>query len=109
MSKTHENETRIVGLLRSVQSASFAVAYGTSSVKSFAHLGSASLNFALWGVALLPTWLVVRRIGVDLNGPNDEVEAAEVEGVEDAEAQVSQVAQLPKSGGVVASEDEKKK
>ncbi|KAL1406847.1 hypothetical protein Q8F55_006256 [Vanrija albida] len=102
VSKTHENETRVVGLLRSVQSASFAVAYGTSSVKSFAHLGSAGLNFALWGVALVPTWLVVRRIGVDLNGPDDEV-GAEAEG--DAEAQV---AQLPKSGVAAASNEEKK-
>lgn len=67
--KSSSDSSRAAGLLRAVESAAQAVAYGTSSVASFAHLGSSCLNFALWGVAIVPAWLVVRRIGIDLNGP----------------------------------------
>lgn len=48
-----------------------AVAYGTSSIRSFALLGSSSLNFGLWGISIIPAWLVVRRIGVDYFGAED--------------------------------------
>lgn len=51
-----------------------AVGYGSSSVKSFALLGSSSLNFGLWGLAIIPAWFVVRRIGIDLSGPVDDDE-----------------------------------
>lgn len=63
------DSARAAGLLRAVESASQAVAYGTSSIASFAGLGSSCLNFGLWGAAIIPAWLVVRRIGIDLNGP----------------------------------------
>ncbi|WOO81648.1 UNC93-like protein [Vanrija pseudolonga] len=66
-----DDETRAAGLLRAVESASQAVAYGTSSVRSFALLGSSSLNFGLWGISIIPAWLVVRRIGVDYFGAED--------------------------------------
>ncbi|KAL1407868.1 hypothetical protein Q8F55_007304 [Vanrija albida] len=100
VSKTHEDEARIAGLLRSVQSAAMAVAYGTSSIKSFALLGSAALNFGLWGIALVPSWLVIRRIGVDLNGPV----------AEDDESDQGQVAHLPRADNAsTASDSEEKK
>lgn len=69
----HEDATRAAGLLRAVESASQAVAYGTSSIASFAQLPSAALNFGLWGLAIIPAWIVVRNIGVEYFGPqNDE-------------------------------------
>jgi hypothetical protein len=69
----HEDATRAAGLLRAVESASQAVAYGTSSIASFAQLPSAALNFSLWGLAIIPAWIVVRNIGVEYFGPqNDE-------------------------------------
>jgi hypothetical protein len=67
--KSKADAPRAAGLLRAVESASQAVAYGTSSIASFALLGSNSLNFGLWGLAIAPSWLVIRRIGVDLWGP----------------------------------------
>jgi hypothetical protein len=57
---------RIAGLLRGTESAVQAVSYGLNSVKVFADVGGVYLNFGLWGLALLPGWLVVRQIGVTL-------------------------------------------
>ncbi|MAD83639.1 MAG: hypothetical protein CL912_11825 [Deltaproteobacteria bacterium] len=37
-----------------------------NSIKIFAEVGGVYLNFGLWGLALLPGWLVVRQIGVSL-------------------------------------------
>ncbi|KAL1407866.1 hypothetical protein Q8F55_007302 [Vanrija albida] len=69
----HEDATRAAGLLRAVESAAQAVAYGTSSIESFAQLPSAALNFGLWGIAIIPASLVVSKIGVEYFGPqNDE-------------------------------------
>lgn len=44
------------------------MAYGTNSIESSKLIGSSSLNFGLWGLALIPAWLVIRRIGVDYIG-----------------------------------------
>ncbi|KAG4428803.1 hypothetical protein IFR05_015712, partial [Cadophora sp. M221] len=57
---------RIAGLLRGTESAVQAVGYGLSSIKIFADVGGVYLNFGLWGLALVPGWLVVRQIGVSL-------------------------------------------
>ncbi|KAG4414561.1 hypothetical protein IFR04_012309 [Cadophora malorum] len=57
---------RIAGLLRGTESAVQAVSYGLNSIKIFADVGGVYLNFGLWGLALLPGWLVVRQIGVSL-------------------------------------------
>ncbi|GAA5842764.1 hypothetical protein JCM11251_001485 [Rhodosporidiobolus azoricus] len=59
---------RIGGLLRATESAAQAVSYGLNSLKSFQDIGAASLNFALWGVALVPAWLVIRKIGLQYFG-----------------------------------------
>lgn len=40
--------------------------YGLNSIEVFADVGGVYLNFGLWGLALLPAWLVVREIGVTL-------------------------------------------
>lgn len=42
--------------------------YGLNSIPAFAEVGGVYLNFGLWGLALLPGWLVVRQIGVALEG-----------------------------------------
>ncbi|RDW77902.1 putative DUF895 membrane protein [Coleophoma crateriformis] len=57
---------RIAGLLRGTESAVQAVSYGLNSVSIFADVGGVYLNFGLWGLALIPGWLVVRHIGVTL-------------------------------------------
>ncbi|BCR98412.1 uncharacterized protein AKAW2_40095S [Aspergillus luchuensis] len=43
-----------------------AVSYGLSSVGIMASVGGTYLNFGLWGISLLPAWLVIRQFGVSL-------------------------------------------
>ena len=63
IAETPEEVVRIAGLLRATESASQAVSYGLSSIPSFAHIGGAALNLGMWGVAVVPGWLIVRQIG----------------------------------------------
>ncbi|KAI5828244.1 MFS general substrate transporter [Schizophyllum commune Tattone D] len=63
LAETPEEVVRIAGLLRATESASQAVSYGLSSIPSFAHIGGAALNLGIWGVAVVPGWLIVRQIG----------------------------------------------
>ena len=37
-----------------------------NSIPIFADVGGVYLNFGLWGLALVPGWLVVKEIGVTL-------------------------------------------
>ena len=57
---------RIAGLLRGTESAVQAVSYGLNSVPVMAEVGGVYLNFGLWALALVPAWIVVRKIGGEL-------------------------------------------
>ncbi|THU79898.1 DUF895 domain membrane protein [Dendrothele bispora CBS 962.96] len=59
-----EEVIRISGLLRGTESAAQAVSYGLNSVNIFAEVGGTYINFGLWAFALLPSWLIVKEIGV---------------------------------------------
>ncbi|KAK4055599.1 hypothetical protein OIV83_000145 [Microbotryomycetes sp. JL201] len=59
---------RIGGLLRATESGAQAVSYGLNAVKTFSTVGSSALNFGLWGIAILPAWLVVSQIGIKYHG-----------------------------------------
>ncbi|KAI0774882.1 major facilitator superfamily domain-containing protein [Trametes elegans] len=74
LARTPEEVVRIAGLLRGTESAAQAVSYGLSSVSSFASVGGSAINFGLWGVALVPAWLVVRDIGGRLGDRREERE-----------------------------------
>ncbi|KAL1732944.1 major facilitator superfamily domain-containing protein [Schizophyllum commune] len=63
IAETPEEVVRIAGLLRATESASQAVSYGLSSIPSFANIGGAALNLGMWGVAVVPGWLIIRQIG----------------------------------------------
>ncbi|KAL8292072.1 hypothetical protein RQP46_001538 [Phenoliferia psychrophenolica] len=63
---------RIAGLLRATESAAQAVSYGLNSLSSFGTIGASALNFGLWGVAILPAWLVVKEVGVTFFGRSGE-------------------------------------
>ncbi|SCV70843.1 BQ2448_3605 [Microbotryum intermedium] len=69
---------RIGGLLRATESAAQAVSYGLNSVQSFGTIGASSLNFALWGISLVPAWFVIKDIGITLWG-RGEVEKKQLE------------------------------
>lgn len=64
MAKDEADVVRLAALLRGTESAWQAVSYGTESIKVIAHFGGVYLNFGLWGVAIVPAWLVLRRFGV---------------------------------------------
>jgi hypothetical protein len=54
---------RYAALLRGSESAWQAVSYGITSIKVFAEVGAVYWNFALWGVAIYPAWLVLKDFG----------------------------------------------
>ncbi|CAI7605985.1 hypothetical protein N7533_012385 [Penicillium manginii] len=58
-----EEIIRIAGLLRGTESAAQAVSYGLSSISIMAAVGNPYLNFGLWGIAIVPSWFVVKQIG----------------------------------------------
>lgn len=45
-----------------------------------AQIGGVYLNFGLWGCAILPAWLVIRRIGISLG--DKKVEREEQGGID---------------------------
>ena len=56
-----------------------AVAYGTNSIESLGTVGSSAINFGLWGISVVPAWLVVRKVGVEYFGRTSlEAEAAQI-------------------------------
>ena len=57
---------RIAALLRGTESAWQALSYGLNAIPIFAQVGGVYLNFSLWFLALVPAWLVIRKIGVSL-------------------------------------------
>jgi hypothetical protein len=63
---TRQDEViRYAALLRGSESAWQAVSYGITSVTVFAEVGAVYWNFALWGVAIVPAWLVLREFGLE--------------------------------------------
>ncbi|KAF7887784.1 hypothetical protein EAF00_010078 [Botryotinia globosa] len=66
LAKTPEEVVRIAALLRGTESAVQAVSYGLNSITVMGDIGGVYLNFGLWGLALIPGWLVVKEIGVSL-------------------------------------------
>ncbi|TBU33636.1 major facilitator superfamily domain-containing protein [Dichomitus squalens] len=61
---------RIAALLRGTESAAQAVSYGINSTALALNAASA-INFGLWGLALVPGWLVVRTIGIGKPSSDD--------------------------------------
>lgn len=45
---------------------SFSKQYGLNSVPVMAQTANVYLNFGLWGLSLIPAWLVIKEIGVTL-------------------------------------------
>ncbi|KAI4949281.1 hypothetical protein J4E91_005019 [Alternaria rosae] len=81
---------RYAALLRGSESAWQAVSYGITSLTLFAEVGAVYWNFALWGVAIWPAWLVLREFGVGekaghaqhVEGGSVDYEQQEVEGIQ---------------------------
>jgi hypothetical protein len=54
---------RYASLLRGTESAWQSISYGITSIAMFAEVGAVYWNFALWAVAILPAWLVIKEFG----------------------------------------------
>lgn len=63
ISNSPQETVRLAALLRGTESAWQALSYGLNALPAFAAVGGAYFNFGLWGLSLLPAWLLVRQIG----------------------------------------------
>jgi hypothetical protein len=63
LAEDEEQVIRYAALLRGTESAWQAISYGITSVTVFAEVGAVYWNFALWGVAIWPAWIVIREFG----------------------------------------------
>ncbi|QDS73432.1 hypothetical protein FKW77_008558 [Venturia effusa] len=76
LADTRPEVVRIAGLLRGTESAWQAVSYGLNSVGIIASVGGVYLNFALWALAIVPGWLVIKEIGTAVGDRKIERERA---------------------------------
>ncbi|TLD38066.1 putative DUF895 membrane protein-2 [Venturia nashicola] len=76
LADTQAEVIRISGLLRGTESAWQAVSYGLNSVEVIASVGGVYLNFALWALAIVPGWLVIKDIGTEVGDRKVERESA---------------------------------
>ena len=91
LAKNDAEIIRLAGLLRGTESAAQAVSYGVSSVTIMGEVGCVYLNFGLWGISLIPAWLVIKEIGTKYSKEKREHEGvAAVGGVDDSEAAFKQ-------------------
>ncbi|TDZ53215.1 putative membrane protein [Colletotrichum trifolii] len=65
ISESPQETIRLAALLRGTESAWQALSYGLNAVPIFALVGGPYINFGLWGVSVLPAWLVIKHIGAD--------------------------------------------
>lgn len=96
LARTPADVVRLSALLRGTESAAQAVSYGLASVGAFARVGGGALNFGVWGVSVLPAWLVVREIGGRLGDRKEEREraaAAQADGIKSSEASPAEAGQ----------------
>jgi hypothetical protein len=75
LATTSSQVIRYAALLRGTESAWQAVSYGLNSIHIFAAVGGVYLNFAVYGLALIPAWLVIRNFGAEEHGGAEEGES----------------------------------
>lgn len=46
-----------------MESAFQAVSYGLTSTALFSEVGAIYMNFGIWGVSIIPAWMVLRHFG----------------------------------------------
>lgn len=78
MAKEPAEIVRYTSIARSLEAAGQCIASGISST-SAPFIASLGVNFAIWGIAVIPTYLVVRRVGIVHVGINHEQPTSETE------------------------------
>ena len=82
LAKDDADIIRYAALLRGTESAWQALSYGLESITIFAQVGGVYLNFGLWGLALLPAWLLLRDFGADRLADQERTEDLDVTDVQ---------------------------
>lgn len=77
LAKEESDVIRYAALLRGTESAWQALSYGLTAVKVIGQVGGVYLNFGLWGIAILPAWLVLRHFGADNAAAEKDSETAQ--------------------------------
>ncbi|KAH8657863.1 major facilitator superfamily domain-containing protein [Xylariales sp. PMI_506] len=72
LAKEPKETARYMSIARAAEAAGQCISSGISST-SIPLIASLSINFALWGLATIPAWLVVRQIGVFHFGPEKQL------------------------------------
>ncbi|GAA5831363.1 hypothetical protein JCM5353_007141 [Sporobolomyces roseus] len=75
ISQTARQPTELIqlsSLLRGLESAGSACAFGVSASKSLPHTVPLGINFGLWGIALITAWFTVREVGITLGTAESE-------------------------------------
>lgn len=62
LSTSPQETIRLAALLRGTESAWQALSNGLNAIPVFASVGGAYFNFGLWGLSLVPAWLVIRGV-----------------------------------------------
>ncbi|KAJ3543032.1 hypothetical protein NM208_g3790 [Fusarium decemcellulare] len=78
ISNSPQETVRLSALLRGTESAWQALSYGLNALPIFATVGSTYLNFGLWGLALVPAWLVIVKLGTENKQVSDTEEQEQV-------------------------------
>lgn len=75
ISSNPQETIRLAALLRATESAWQAVSYGLNAVPIIAAVGGPYINFGLWGISILPAWLVIKDFGAEDDKTDVEVNA----------------------------------
>ncbi|KAI1391608.1 MFS general substrate transporter [Hypoxylon trugodes] len=80
ISSSPQETIRLAALLRGTESAWQALSYGLNAVPIIASVGGPYINFGLWGVSILPAWLIIKDFGVGKDKTDIESRAEVQEG-----------------------------
>ncbi|KAM0815770.1 putative Major facilitator superfamily (MFS) profile domain-containing protein [Seiridium cardinale] len=77
LAREPEETVRYMSVARAAEAAGQCIASGISST-STPLISALGVNFALWGLALVPAWFAVRQIGIVHQGPERPLSAEQV-------------------------------
>ncbi|KAI6084739.1 major facilitator superfamily domain-containing protein [Hypoxylon rubiginosum] len=81
ISSSPQETIRLAALLRGTESAWQAVSYGLNAVPIIASVGGPYINFGLWGISIIPAWLIIKDFGAS-DGKSDVENHVEEQGEE---------------------------
>ncbi|KAH6900630.1 major facilitator superfamily domain-containing protein [Thelonectria olida] len=80
ISASPQETIRLAALLRGTESAWQALSYGLGALPIFASIGGTYLNFGLWGLSIVPAWVLIKGFGAKKGVEDSEGVSEEAEG-----------------------------